>query len=64
MNRLNHLEALGLNFSIGLPKPIGYKYFYINENWEYVEITKKQYEEWSISGWLYNRFPSRSKLKI
>ena len=28
-----------------LPEPIGYKYFYINENWEYIEITKKEYEE-------------------
>ena len=28
-----------------LPKPIGYKYFYINEDWEYIEITKKEYGE-------------------
>jgi len=27
-----------------LPKPIGYRYFYINEDWEYIEITKKEYE--------------------
>ena len=31
-----------------LPKPIGYKYFYINEDWEYIEITKKEYKTWNI----------------
>ena len=31
-----------------LPKPIGYRYFYINEDWEYIEITKKEYETWNI----------------
>ena len=31
-----------------LPKPIGYKYFYINEDWKYIEITRKEYEEWNI----------------
>jgi len=34
-----------------LPKPIGYKYFYVNDDWEYIEITKKQYEEWNTSGY-------------
>ena len=31
-----------------LPKPIGYRYFYINEDWEYIEITKKEYETWQL----------------
>ena len=30
-----------------LPKPIGYRYFYINEDWEYIEITRKEYEKWN-----------------
>lgn len=29
-----------------LPEPIGYRYFYINEDWEYIEITRKEYDEW------------------
>ena len=34
-----------------LPKPIGYKYYYVNEDWKCIEITKKQYEEWNTSGY-------------
>jgi len=34
-----------------LPKPIDYKYFYVNEDCKYIEITKKQYEEWNTSGY-------------
>ena len=30
-----------------LPKPIGYRYFYINEDWEYIETTRKEYEKWN-----------------
>jgi len=31
-----------------LPKPISYKYFYVNEDWKYIEITRKEYEEWKL----------------
>lgn len=34
-----------------LPKPIGYRYFYIDDDGKYIEITKKQYEEWNTSGY-------------
>ena len=27
-----------------LPKPIGYRYFYFDEDFELVEITKEEYE--------------------
>jgi len=36
---------------MGLPKPVGYKYFYFNEDFKYIEITEEEYEAWDTSGY-------------